>query len=276
MTLVVLAAGLGTRFGGPKQFFPLGPNEECLFHYSIYNAIQHGVTQLTLVTRAEIFDKAKQATQGLPIPCQIVLQETPNNKPRGTADALLTAISSSENSQFVLINADDYYGPQSFVAAQSLAQSHPEVAAIPYLLKNTLSLHGGVSRAICQNQNNLITSIVETHQLKKTGDNATGVQNDVEITTSLETPVSMNIFLFDKSIEDDLRTYVQSQIESNTVSEVTLPDYINQRIHNDNLPVPYINTESEWFGMTYAEDLEAVRERLNDMHKSGQFPKRLW
>jgi NDP-sugar pyrophosphorylase family protein len=276
MTLIVLAAGLGTRFGGPKQFFPLGPNGECLFHYSLANAIKFGVTKLILVTRVEILGKAEQSIQGLPIPTQVVLQQTPNNKPRGTADALLTAIAASDDNQFILINADDYYGPESFAAAQSLAEKHPKIAAIPYLLKNTLSLYGGVSRAICQNKNNFITSIVETHNLKKDGDHATGIQNDSEITTSLETPVSMNIFLFDKSIQDDLQSFVTAHMQSNSPAEITLPDFINQKIQHNNLQVPYANSESEWFGMTYAEDLDAVRERLNDMHQSGQFSKRLW
>lgn len=276
MTLIILAAGLGTRFGGPKQFFPLGPNQECLFHYSLHNALQHGITQIILITRAEIRDQAKASLQYLPIPTQIVLQETPNNKPRGTADALLTAISASNDTQFVLINADDYYGPESFAAAHSLANQHPQVAAIPYLLKNTLSLHGGVSRAICENENDLITSIIETHNLQLVDNHATGTQNGIEIVTPLNTPVSMNIFLFDKSIESELRTYVELKIAENSTAEITLPDFINEKIQNDNLLVPFANSESEWFGMTYAEDLNAVRERLNDMHQSGQFPKRLW
>ncbi|MFM9873801.1 MAG: NDP-sugar synthase [Fimbriimonadaceae bacterium] len=276
MTLIILAAGLGTRFGGPKQFFPLGPNGECLFHYSLFNAIQNGIDQLILVTRIEIRDKAEHAIKNLPITTQIVLQETINNKPRGTADALLTAITASDDTQFILINADDYYGPESFAAAQALAKQHPQIGAIPYLLQNTLSQYGGVSRAICENQDGLITSISETHHLERVGNHATGTQNGTDISTPLTTPVSMNIFLFDKSIEEDLRDYVSTQIKNKGYAEITLPDYINEKIQREQLAVPYANSQSEWFGMTYAEDLEAVRERLNDMHQSGQFPSRLW
>lgn len=276
MTLIVLAAGLGTRFGGPKQFFPLGPNGECLFHYSLFNALNHGIDQLTIVTRIEILDKAHDATKNLPIPVQIVLQETPGGKPRGTADALLSAISESTDSQFVLINADDYYGPESFAAAQSLIQQNPSVAAIPYLLKNTLSHHGGVSRAICEIDNDVIKTIRETHNLIQVENHACGTQNGTEIVAPLTTLVSMNIFLFNRSIEKEIRAYVESKIIAGSKSEITLPDFINDKIQSEELRVPFANSDSEWFGMTYAEDLEAVRERLNQMHQSGQFPTRLW
>lgn len=273
MTLIVLAAGLGSRFGGPKQFFQLGPNGECLFHYSLYSAIKIGCNNLLLVTREEILPQAQKATANLPIEVQIVLQKTPNGKPRGTADALLTALKASDDSQFIVINADDYYGRESFQSAENLLKRDPIASAIPYFTKNTLSPHGGVSRAICQLENNRLTKIQETHQIVQQNGEASGILDGKPIKFSLETPVSMNFFTFSSQILPDLEPFVKN---APAEKEITIPDFLNSMIETHKYQVPVEISKATWFGMTYAEDLNEVKPRLENLHHNNVFPRQLW
>lgn len=274
MQLAILAAGLGTRFGGPKQFFPIGPNQECLFHYSA--AFCHHTfpgTSLLLITREEILTQAQESLKPVPIPHQIVLQETPHGKPRGTADALLSAISvANPNEPLIILNADDFYGPESFQAAKTILPMLETAAAVPYQVQNTLSPHGGVSRAICTLQENHLRSITETHDIKLSGNHITSPSLAVPI--PLNTPVSMNFFLFHPSIEPSLQEFVRSGNES--PQEITIPDFLQHQITNHNWLVPTALSSSEWFGMTFPEDRTAVQELLLERHRAGEHINQLW
>lgn len=274
MQLAILAAGLGTRFGGPKQFFPIGPNQECLFHYSAaYCNRTFPGTSLILITREEILTQAQESLKPIPIPHQVVLQKTPNGKPRGTADALLTAISiANPNEPLIILNADDFYGPESFLAAKTTLPKLKTAAAVPYQVQNTLSPHGGVSRAICTIQDDQLISITETHNIKLSGNQITSTSVATPIPP--DTPVSMNFFLFHPSIETSLQKFVDSGNESS--QEITIPDFLQDQITNHNWLVPTALSTSEWFGMTFPEDRTAVQERLQERYTAGEQIQQLW
>ncbi|MBL8068171.1 MAG: NTP transferase domain-containing protein [Armatimonadetes bacterium] len=273
MNLIVLAAGLGTRFGGPKQFFPVGPGGECLFHFSLRHGLDHGVESLTLVTRSEIVEQAKNSVQGLPVPVRIAIQETLGGKPRGTADALLCALRQSPRGQFAIINGDDYYGEKTFRVAKELITGDPVAAAVPYLLGQTLSPHGGVSRAVCTIESGFLTSIRETHGLEAHAGGAQGVCNGQPVQVGLDCPVSMNFFTFSSTVAEDLAQFVD---QAPTGQEVTIPDFLNDRISRAGWKVPARLSASEWFGMTFAQDLPSVQQRLAEFCRSGKIPHPLW
>lgn len=273
MNLIVLAAGLGTRFGGPKQFFPVGPGGECLFHFSLRHGIDHGVKAMTLVTRTEIVDQAKKSLEGLPIPAHIAIQETPGGKPRGTADALLCALRHSPKGQFAIINGDDYYGDETFRIAKELIATDPVATAVPYRLGQTLSAHGGVSRAICTIESGFLTSIHETHGLVAHAGGVQGTCNNQPVQVGLDCPVSMNFFTASSTVAEDLAQFVD---QAPTGQEVTIPDYLNDRIRGAGWKVPARLSSSEWFGMTFAQDLPAVQQRLAEFCRSGKIPHPLW
>ncbi len=274
MHLVILAAGLGSRFGGPKQFFPVGPNDQCLFHYAIHHfAHTFPVSSLVLITREELQSEAKKALQSVPLPYNIILQATPNGKPRGTADALLTALKSIDSDDpTITINADDYYGQETFGAALKVVDSLTTAATVPYFVKNTLSPFGGVSRAICKAHNNLLKSITETHGIKEVNNQILSPEFFEPINP--ETPVSMNCFLFHRSIKSVLEHFVSQQQAHR--AEITIPDFIQFGIDRHNWNVPIALSPSEWFGMTFPEDIKSIRERLSTLHNAGILPNNLW
>ncbi|ARU41021.1 hypothetical protein CCB80_07650 [Armatimonadetes bacterium Uphvl-Ar1] len=273
MQLAILAAGLGSRFGGPKQFFPVGPDDQCLFHYSIYHFVQtFPDSSLILITREELQAEAKKSVQSVPMTYKIVLQATPNGKPRGTADALLTALKTMESDEpMIIINADDYYGNETFEAALKVAESLTTAAAIPYSVNNTLSPFGGVSRAICAIDNSFLQSITETHGIKE-------ISNQIFSPAVLgpinpETPVSMNCFLIHPSVMPVLEHFVS---QHNSQTEITIPDFIQCGIDRKNWKVPTVTSSAEWFGMTFPEDIKSIRERLATLHNVGILPNKLW
>ncbi len=276
MTLIILAAGLGSRFGGPKQFFPLGPNEECLFHYSVYDAMQHGVQRVLLVTRNEILAQAQEATANFPIPVEIVLQETPDGKPPGTAHAISVCADALQNSFAIAINADDYYGRDAFAAAQRLAASHPVAASVPYRVERTLSEQGGVSRGICELLDNRLIGIVETYEVQRVGTTIEGIQKGTRVRIPPGAAASMNLFIFSPEIVADMAAYVAHERRYGLPGEITIPDFLQSRIREQGLEVLVELTDSEWFGLTFAEDLPRVRARLAELHESGALPPRLW
>lgn len=276
MTLIVLAGGLGSRFGGPKQFFPLGPNGECLYHYSLFHAIDRGVTELILLTRAEVLGQAQKSVQGIPIPVEIVLQETPGGKPPGTAHAVASCLSVLNSDQAIVINADDYYGDATFAAANALASRSPDAATVPYLLLNTLSDFGGVSRAICQIENGELKSIQETHDIVRDGDQATGTARGQQVELSLDDPVSMNCFLLAKSTIETMAHYVHQKLANQETGEITLPDFLQDQMRSSGLKIFAQLSDAEWFGLTFKEDIDSVTSRLSHLHESGKVPSRLW
>lgn len=276
MTLIILAGGLGSRFGGPKQFFPLGPHSECLFHYSLFQAMRNGVDRLILLTRSEVLPQAQESVKQLPIATEIVLQETPNGKPPGTAHAVASCLPALNTDHAIVINADDYYGAATFAATQKLSLMNPQAATVPYLLRNTLSEFGGVSRAICSIEGDRLLDIQETHKIVSKGDHAIGEANYQSMSIAIDAPVSMNCFLLSRSLIELMAQYVQEKLESQTSAEITLPDFLQHEINHSGLTVHTMLSDSEWFGLTFKEDIDSVKSRLKQLHESGMLPPRLW
>jgi bifunctional N-acetylglucosamine-1-phosphate-uridyltransferase/glucosamine-1-phosphate-acetyltransferase GlmU-like protein len=275
MTLIILAAGMGSRFGGPKQFFPIGLNQEPLFHYSIHNAAKVGVTEVILVTRQELQDLALISLQSLPLPSQVVLQPTPNGKPRGTAEAVLVGLDAAQNDHVLMINADDYYAQESFALAAECLTQGDEIAAIPYLLSQTLSEFGGVSRAVCQIQDGQLLGIEETHDIQSNQTGVAGKQNGHVIPLNHDQPVSMNLFAFHKRVLSELISYVQQRLLESS-QEVAIPDFVRDSINKQSFRIGAKITSAEWFGMTFAEDISEVRDRIARLHQSNRVPSPLW
>jgi NDP-sugar pyrophosphorylase family protein len=294
-TLLILAAGIGSRFGGLKQAEGVGPSGEAILDYSIHDAIRAGFKKVVFVIRQDIledmqrifFDKWKDK-----IELDYVFQEIDNlpggyrppaerNKPWGTGHAIWVA-KDLVKEPFCVINADDFYGRKSYELAASFLGNmdnlvHGRYALIGYILKNTLSEHGYVSRAECRTDNSgLLKSITERLKIKREGQEVVYQDDNGEVRTIPEdTVVSMNIWGFMPSLfqhlEKDMLIFLKEN-SANLKSEFLLPNVIDRLIKSEEVEIPVLPTEAQWFGMTYKEDLEMVRGRLADLVKNGEYP----
>jgi UTP-glucose-1-phosphate uridylyltransferase len=298
-TLLILAAGIGSRYGGLKQADGIGPGGEAILDYSIYDAIKAGFSKVVFVIRKDIeedmrhiffekwqdkvdIDHVFQETSGLPGGYAAPAGRT---KPWGTGHAIWTA-RNKVREPFVVINADDFYGRKAYkLAAGFLADLdnllNSRYCLIGYRLKNTLSEHGYVSRAECQvDRNGFLSSITERLKIKRAGDRIIFQGEGAgEREISGNAIVSMNIWGFMPSLfgylERDMMTFLSANAESMT-AEFLLPSVIDGLIRSDEVRIPVLETDAEWFGMTYREDREIVAERLRELAASGDYPSPVW
>jgi choline kinase len=298
-TLLILAAGIGSRFGGLKQAEGVGPSGEAILDYSIYDAIRAGFKKVVFVIRKDIledmqrifFDKWMDK-----IEVDYVFQEVDNLpggqwltaervKPWGTGHALWVA-KDKVKEPFCVINADDFYGRRSYELAANFLGNIDNLlqgryALIGYILKNTLSEHGYVSRAECQTDEDfLLKSITERLKIKREGEKVVFQDDNGEIRTiSEDTVVSMNIWGFMPSLfehlEKDMLIFLKENSES-LKAEFLLPNVIDRLIKSGEVEIPVLPTEAQWFGMTYKEDLEIVRGKLMELVRRGDYPMPVW
>lgn len=281
MTLILLAGGFGTRFGGPKQFFPLGPNGECLLHYAIYDALKAGFHRFVILTRREIEDVAREAV-GAHMSDRVqpvfAFQESLGGKPLGTAHAVLSCERSVVGC-FGVVNGDDFYGRSSYAVLAELTKGlhgKDKACTVPYQLKRVLTSSGGVSRAHVESVFGHVKRIVEHHNIRQlengriVGDSPTG-----QVWFKPDDHVSMNMFGFCDQVWHDLHEYVAGERAAHPGQEVLLPSFLNWGISGKRLSVRYKIAESEWFGMTFPEDVDRVKARLADLHRDGVYPARL-
>jgi NDP-sugar pyrophosphorylase family protein len=298
-TLLILAAGIGSRFGGLKQAEGVGPSGEAILDYSIYDAIQAGFKKVVFIIRQDIledmqrifFDKWKDK-----IEVDYVFQEIDNLpggyrppaervKPWGTGHAIWVA-ADKVREPFCVINADDFYGRRSYELAASFLGNIDNLlqgryALIGYTLKNTLSEYGYVSRAECQaNDNGLLTSITERLKIKREGEVVVYQDDNGESRAiSEDTVVSMNIWGFMPSLfrhlEDEMVIFLNENSGS-LKAEFLLPNVVDKLIHSGEVEIPVLPTDAQWFGMTYKEDLEIVRGRLAELVDRGDYPTPVW
>jgi len=298
-TLLILAAGIGSRFGGLKQAEGVGPSGEAILDYSIYDAIQAGFKKVVFIIRQDIledmqrifFDKWKDK-----IEVDYVFQEIDNLpggyrppaervKPWGTGHAIWVA-ADKVREPFCVINADDFYGRRSYELAASFLGNIDNLlqgryALIGYTLKNTLSEYGFVSRAECQaNDNGLLTSITERLKIKREGEVVVYQDDNGESRAiSEDTVVSMNIWGFMPSLfrhlEDEMVIFLNENSGS-LKAEFLLPNVVDKLIHSGEVEIPVLPTDAQWFGMTYKEDLEIVRGRLAELVDRGDYPTPVW
>jgi UTP-glucose-1-phosphate uridylyltransferase len=291
-TLLVLAAGMGSRYGGLKQIDPVGLNDETILEFSVYDAIKAGFGKVVFIIRRSIEQPFKEKigiTFENIIPVEYVFQESSSpieglppiperEKPWGTGHAVLVAADVIKE-PFAVINADDFYGFDSFaIMAKFLTTecSSEKHAMIGYYLNNTLSDFGAVSRGVCtSNATGYLTSIAETHQIIKNDQEITGDLNGNKVTLNEKTLVSMNFWGFHPSIFEYLRLGFIQFVEENKdhpKAEYYIPLVADQLIASDEAKIVVIPSAAQWFGVTYQEDKPFVKEALKMITEQGAYP----
>lgn len=290
-TLLILAAGMGSRYGGLKQIDAVGPSGETILDFSVYDASRAGFGQIVFVIRRDIEDAFRQSIGARfeqRVPVKYVFQEIDDlppgftvpagrTKPWGTTQAVLAA-AEVIHEPFAVINADDFYGQESFQSlSRHLLTESSGYAMIGFILRNTLSEFGSVARGISAvDENGYLASVVEV----------TGIERDSgEIKAAGGIPlsgdeiVSMNMWGFTPRVFDQLRAYFESFLEANSLdqrAECYLPNAVNSLIHSGESRVRVLPTSEAWFGVTYREDRPRVVESIGRLVSSGVYPKRLW
>lgn len=292
MTLVIMAAGMGSRYGGLKQIEGVGPNGEFIIDYSIYDAIQAGFTKVVFIIKEEKYEIFK-STIGKRIESHIeveyVFQNNDNvqasipkerTKPLGTAHAVLCC-KDVVNENFAIINADDFYGRDAYFKIRNYVRNNKrdnEFAVIGYNVLETITDNGTVKRGICNIKNNYLISLDESIISKKDNKfSAKTLVGNNEVHVDKNTIVSMNMFGFTPKIfnllEDSFNEFLNNIDDAN---EYLVPIEINKYIKNKLINVSVINTTSMWYGITYKEDLKLIRNEINKLINDGVYPKELW
>ncbi len=290
-----MAAGMGSRYGGLKQIDPVGPHGETIIDYSIYDALRAGFGRLVFVIRQEIETQFKEtigARFEKRVPVEYVFQELTKlpqgfvappgrTKPWGTTHAILMA-AEVVREPFAVINADDFYGAESYrLLAQHLASHNPDYALVGFILRNTLSDFGSVARGVCQVEAaNYLQTVVELTKLERDGLGAidTGVAGHITRLTG-EEPVSMNVWGFTPTVFAQLRRHFHEFLELHSLdmkSECYIPSTVNELVRSRQARVKVLRTNDSWFGVTYREDRPRVVESIRQLITRGNYPERLW
>jgi len=294
-TLLILAAGMGSRYGGLKQIDGIGPNQEPIIEYSIYDAIKSGFGKIVFVIRRDFykefssrFDKfsdkitIEYAYQELNIKVEGITT-IKREKPWGTSHAVLVA-KDIINEPFAVINADDYYGAESFKLISDFLIndcSSSCMAMIGYTLQNTLSDHGTVNRGICEvdEDNNLVKVIERTKIAEQNGVVNYNVGENNLGTLDRDANVSMNYWGFHPSIfmeiEEGLHDFMR-QHATNSIAEYYIPNIVTDMIVRKRMTLQVIPTKDNWFGVTYKQDKPMAVTAINKCISEGVYPENLW
>ncbi len=297
-TLLILAAGMGSRYGSLKQIDQLGPSGETIIDYSVYDAVRAGFGKVVFVIRRSIEEEFKEVFLnrfGNKIEVDFVLQELENvpegityskgrEKPWGTGQAILVAAEKIRE-PFIAINADDFYGVEAFKAAagyltqiSNLQQN--EYCMIGYQLKNTLSEFGSVSRGICEtDQQQFLQTVTERTSIRRTGEKIVAEEQQEKIELKADSLVSMNFWGFTPAIFEFLKEKFRIFIEQNAnqpKAEFYIPVVVNELIQEGRARVKVLTSAGKWFGVTYKEDREKVMQAIARQVESGQYPEKLW
>lgn len=296
ISLVIMAAGIGSRFGGGiKQLEPVGPSGEIIMDYSIYDAIKSGFNKIIFIIRKDIEKDFKEVIgnriekicKKLNVEVHYAYQELENipndfkvpkdrKKPWGTGHAVLSC-KDIIREPFVVINADDYYGKDSFKNIyEFLSENNNEFCMAGFKLKNTLSDNGGVTRGICQvGKNDYLTEIIETSNIIKVGEKAVVEGNEVDINSK----VSMNMWgltpEFINTLEQGFIEFLEKEV-NNIKSEYLLPIFIGELLKENRIKVKVLETKDKWFGVTYKEDKEFVRTSFKKLIEKGEYQENLF
>lgn len=297
-TLFVLAAGMGSRYGGLKQLDPLGPNGETIMDYSIYDALQAGFGKVVFVIRkdfeADFREKILSKYEGH-VPVEVVFQSTDKlpegftcpadrTKPWGTNHAVLMG-KEVINEPFAVINADDFYGRDAFkVIAEELQRPRDrkgDYCMVGFRVGNTMTENGSVARGVCSTANGNLTGVVERTAISYAPDGRIVFtdENGVEQTLDPTTPVSMNLWGFTPDYfefsDREFRKFLEKDINT-PKAEFFIPLCIDALIKNNEATIKVLDTESRWFGVTYAADRPGVVEKFAELHKDGTYPEKLF
>ena len=297
-TLVVLAAGMGSRFGGLKQIEPVGPNGEFIIDYSIYDAIRSGFNKVVFIIKEENLEIFKE-TIGKRIENHIKveyafqkLEDIPEGynlngreKPLGTGHALYAA-RDLVNENFAIINADDFYGYDAIKKAgeflnNNLVDEKENYLLVGYKAINTITDNGSVKRGVCNIENGNLISLDES-KIEKTDNGliATSLGTGLERSIPDNTLVSMNLLGFPKEflehIKEELVPFLEKNKEDLSTVEYLMPDVLSNQIKNNTALVKVVETESRWYGMTYKDDKKEVENAIQNMINEGIYKNDLW
>ena len=299
--LVIMAAGIGSRFGkGIKQLAPVGPNGEIIMDYSIHDALEAGFNKVVFIIRKDLEEEfrqvignriekitevayAFQALDDLPDGFTCPADRT---KPWGTGQAVLAA-ESVLSEPFMVINADDYYGKEAYVKVHDyLVQEQPDdgilhICMAGFRLGNTLSDNGSVTRGVCHIENGALTGVTETHDIYKTADGAESRPEGGEVVTlNVKDLVSMNMWGLTPAFMDTLKKgfveFLQGVKEGEIKKEYLLPEMIDRLIKDGKAKVDVLETKDTWFGVTYQEDKAAVTAAFKKLVEEGVYPSNLY
>ena len=300
--LVIMAAGMGSRFGGGiKQLEPVGPNGEIIMDYSIHDAIEAGFNKVVFIIRKDIKDAFHDAIgkriegicNELNIEFAYAYQELDDlpkgiekpakrSKPWGTGQAVLVCKDIIKE-PFVVINADDYYGKEAFVKIHEFLvenytpEKSKELCMAGFILGNTLSDNGTVTRGICAvDENDYLTDVVETYEIKKTSDGAESQGNRIDVNAH----VSMNMWgltpEFVETLEKGFKEFFEKPDVDVLKEEYLLPIYIDELLQKGEVTVKVLETQDKWFGVTYKEDKDSVVESFKKLIEEGVYKEKLF
>ncbi len=295
LTLVILAAGMGSRFGGLKQVEPVGPNNEFIIDYSIYDAIKAGFTKIVFLIKEETYDlfretvgkrveghiKVEYAFQDINnIPSDV---EIPSErvKPWGTAHAVYCC-KDKVNGNFVMINSDDFYGRDAFVKIADYFNNtnSDDYAMVSFRVVNTMTENGSVKRGVCESENGYLTNITES-SIEKVGDKIIASPLDGSDSFEVEpnSLVSMNFFGFTprimQVIEDGMDEFFNANKDNLLKCEYLIPDVVFDEIEHG-IKVNVLESCDKWLGVTYREDKDYVVSELQKLIDKGVYPSNLW
>ncbi len=292
-TLVILAAGMGSRYGGLKQTEKFGPNGEYIIDYSIYDAIKAGFNKVVFIIKEENYDLFRE-TVGKRVENHIKVEYVFQNfdnvdkkytipaervKPLGTAHAILCA-KDKVHEDFAIINADDFYGRDAFmVASNFMDKNEKDIAIVGYKVSNTLTENGAVKRGILKIENGKLLRIIES-SIETKGDiiEASPLSGDDSFTISENDLVSMNMIVFPANffnyIEDNFDDFLQNN--DLTKAEYLIPDVISKALDEKLLNVYVESTNAKWVGVTYKEDKDGVTNYINKLISDGEYKSDLW
>ena len=291
ITLLVMAAGMGSRYGGLKQLDAVGPSDETIIDFSVYDAIRAGYNKVVFIIREDFEKQFKEKISNKyedKIKVEIVYQDLhdlPNSfscpkdrsKPWGTGHAILAA-RNVISEPFAAINGDDFYGRESFkIISDHYSSMNSGFAMAAFQLDKTLSDYGSVSRGICEQNLNQLVTVVETHGIKKSS--AGNIECDRDISLLGNELVSMNMWGFMPSIFDQLEKMFNEFLDENISdlkSEFLIPSVVNDIIEKNIEKVQVLKTKSTWFGVTYIEDKPFVKNQIKELIQTGIYPEKLF
>ncbi len=300
LTLLIMAAGMGSRFGGLKQIEPVGPNGEFLIDYSIYDAIKAGFNKVVFIIKEENYEIFKNTigkrVERQNIKVEYVFQKitdipsefqdmTDREKPWGTGHAILAA-KDVIHENFAVINADDFYGRDGYMVLANYLNNlekheKEEFAIVGYNVCNTLTENGAVKRGVCEERDGYLTNLVESSVERIDGKIvAKPLDGRDAFTVSDDTPVSMNLLGFTPALfpilEKKLKVFLEKNRNDYQKCEFLIPDVLFEAIEENTANVKVLTTTAKWYGVTYREDKENVVASLKKMVDDGIYPNDLW
>ncbi len=301
LALVVLAAGIGSRYGGLKQMDPMGPSGEIIIDYSVYDALRAGFNKVVFVISKAIEDAFRERI-GRTIEKQVDtdyvfqrIEDVPpgfgvpegRKKPWGTAHATLTSRGAVDR-PFGVINADDFYGRTAYQAVADYLRATagrggiPDYCMVGYQVGNTLTEHGTVARAECQvDAGGYLVTAIERTKIRRAGDHAEYTEDGEHWTPmAFDAPVSMNFWGFTPAVYDDLAYEFPRFLEANRANvekaEFYIPNFVTELIRSGRARVKVLPTAEKWHGVTYADDKPQVKAALQALVDAGAYPAKLW